>query len=188
MDPSPPTSSAAVRQRWGTACSPSLLLCCTGLYPHYPLNDSLPIIIWLLLFLMTNSGSSGSLDRKFLPPVSCPAIGKGFFFFPGIKKKDHFKCRVFFFKHSFSASLSSVCYFTADGLSLETNSSGCDTDNFPPPQEKEKPGRAGGKLGCGAAQPQSGEQLCTSSHPILCTSHPEVCKLSSRKNKAKITD
>lgn len=56
---------------------PSLFLCCTGLYPHYPLNDSLPVITWLLLLLlMTNSGSSHSLNRKSLPPVSCPDTGK----------------------------------------------------------------------------------------------------------------
>lgn len=36
---------------------PSLLLYCSGSHPHYPLNARLPIIIWLLLFLMTNSCS-----------------------------------------------------------------------------------------------------------------------------------
>lgn len=78
------------------------------------------------------------LPRQKIPASRIlPCHREGFFFFsPGIKKKDHFKCRVFFFKHSFSASLSSVCYFTADGLSLETNSGGCDTDNFHLPRKK----------------------------------------------------
>lgn len=179
--------------------------CCSSKMGHCLLPLPAPLLHWiisslppqrqfanhnLLVIILDDELWQLRLPRQKIPASRIlPCHREGFFFFsPGIKKKDHFKCRVFFFKHSFSASLSSVCYFTADGLSLETNSSGCDTDNFPPPQEKEKPGRAGGKLGCGAAQPQSGEQLCTSSHPILCTSHPEVCKLSSRKNKAKITD
>lgn len=66
------------------SASPSLFLCCAGLYPHPPLHDSLPVSLWLLLFfLVTNSSSSHSLDGKSLPPASCPATGKDLFFLRG---------------------------------------------------------------------------------------------------------
>lgn len=82
------------------------------------------------------------LPRQKIPasPI-LPCHREGFFFFfPGIKEKKkpkHFKCSfLVFFKLSLSLSLCSVCYFTADGLALETNSIGCDTNNFHLPKEK----------------------------------------------------